>query len=68
MAAVVPLNPRRRTPNSEELFLVGDAADGGRQGEKEARGRAGGQRIGWGKPLARTSAMAKARIAEDVGG
>ena len=31
----------------EEHFLVGGAADGGQQWEKEARGRAGGQRIGW---------------------
>ena len=31
--------------NFEEYFLVGGAADGGRQGEKEARGRAADQKI-----------------------
>ncbi len=38
----------------EEDFLVGGAADGCREGEKEARCRAGGQRICWAKPPGQT--------------
>ena len=34
---------------------------------RQRRDRTGWQRIGWGKPLAGTSAMANARIAEDAG-
>ena len=48
--------------------LVGGAAEGGRQLEKETRGRAGAQRIRAGKPLAQAFAMGIVRPGPGTGG